>query len=209
MAPTANPHLVIPPLQLGPADADTVVIGVHGRGQDPSFIADLRDRLQDRSSRWIVPSAADQEWYGHRFMDRPADDPAVVLALEAIDSLIATLEHDGVPAERITLVGFSQGACLLAHHLLTRPRRYAGVLLFTGGYLGRPSDPVEFAGDLAGTPVLLGTIDADPWVPLPRTQETDAELRRIGAAVTLLVESGSDHGITAAAVELGSTMLLA
>jgi len=202
-----NPHLVIPPTIVGLSDSRSVIIGVHGRGQDPTFIVQLRDRLHESKARWIVPAAAGREWYGHRFMDQPAGVASVAESLSAISALISRVNDEGTPTERITLLGFSQGACLLAQYALMHPRRYAGLLLFTGGYLGRPSDAVTFTGDLAETPTLLAGIDNDPWVPLPRMLETDAQLRRMNASVTLTIEPGDEHGVSDTAIALGSHLL--
>lgn len=164
--------------------------------------------MNERSALWTVPSAAHHEWYGHRFMERPAEDEAVQESLEAIDILIAQHNDRGCPAERITLLGFSQGACLLAQYALTRPRHYAGLVLLTGGYLGRPEDPVRFSGDLGGTPTLIASIDEDPWVPLSRVLETDAQFRRLNASATLLIEHGTGHTVSNTAVELAARMLV-
>ena len=87
-------------------------------------------------------------------------------------------------ATRLVLGGFSQGACLAAEYALRNPRRYGGLLLFTGGYIGPPGWFPSRSGSFAGTPCFLGTADPDDWVPVWRVHETASVLGALGASVT-------------------------
>ena len=71
--------------------------------------------------------------------------------------------EDGIPSERIALLGFSQGACLALEprHAI---RRYAGVIGFSGGLIGPPGTSFDFAGSLDSTPVFIGCSDVDPRI---------------------------------------------
>ena len=77
-----------------------------------------------------------------------------------------------VPAEKIAILGFSQGACLTSEFAARNPRRYGAVIAFTGGLIGPPGTPRNYAGSLVGTSMFLGTSDPDPHVPFARVQET-------------------------------------
>jgi phospholipase/carboxylesterase len=205
-----NPHRRTSPELWGTTDAQTVVIGVHGRGQGVRDVRAISDRLDIPHARWVAPRAAGNTWYPYHFMDRrPDSDPWLEWALDAIEDAVNVCVDEGTPIERIALLGFSQGACLLAHHALTRPRRYAGIVLYTGGYIGAPNRPARFDGAFQQCPVLLATIDGDPWVPAERVRETEKEFRRLGATVTALFEAGEIHGITENAITLGRQTLQA
>jgi phospholipase/carboxylesterase len=199
----SNPHLGTPISAWGPKDAPFAVLGLHGRGQSPDVIADLRAATGDRIFRWTAPAAADRSWYPFRFMEQPApQDPWLRWSLDAVDAHLDALSREGFTADRVVLVGFSQGACVLAQHALERPRRYAGLALLTGGYIGVPGIDPGFRGDFDGTPTLLATREADAWVPLSRVRETETHLRHLGAEITSLVEPRGDHAISTTATLL-------
>ncbi|MBP1636453.1 MAG: phospholipase/Carboxylesterase [Acidobacteria bacterium] len=103
------------------------------------------------------------------------------------------MEQAGVPAARIALVGFSQGACLALEYAARRARRYAAVVGFSGGLIGPPGTPREFEGSLDGTPVFLGCSNVDPHVPVERVHETAEVLRGLGAVVDERIYPGMGH----------------
>jgi phospholipase/carboxylesterase len=203
-----NPHLGTEVETWGPRDAPLAVLGLHGRGQSPELIADLRASTGDTTMRWVAPAAADRSWYPFRFMEEPpADDPWLTWSLEAIDAHLDALARDGFPPDRVVLLGFSQGACLLAQHALRFPRRYAGLVILTGGYIGAPWLDPDFSGDLERTPTLLATRDADDWVPISRVRETEEHLRDLGAEITTLFEPAGEHAVSGSAIALVARFL--
>jgi predicted esterase len=100
-----------------------------------------------------------------------------------------------VASERIALLGFSQGACLVCESVARHPRRYGAVIAFTGGLIGPPGTPRDYEGSLAGTPVVLASGDPDPHVPFERVQETARVFGRLGASVDLRRYPGLPHTI--------------
>jgi predicted esterase len=69
------------------------------------------------------------------------------------------------------------------------------VVGLTGGLIGPPGTPRDYAGSLGGTPVFLGSSDPDPHVPWARVEETAGVLRRIGAEVTVRRYPGMPHTV--------------
>ena len=51
------------------------------------------------------------------------NQPELDASLEAVGQALSSLEGEGVPAERIGLIGFSQGACLSLEHTARNARR--------------------------------------------------------------------------------------
>ncbi len=198
MLTSDNPHLGTPLRREGPplAQAALAAVLVHGRGQDPGYMRDVAHRIGMDDVRCVYPAAAGNSWYPGRFMDPPeANEPWLGHALDAIDHALATLEEEGFDARRTALIGFSQGACLLAEHLVRRPRPYAAVALLTGGYIGPDGLARHSSGTLPGTPILLSSSEVDEWVPPRRVRETADLLQDIGAAVTLRIHRARDHGV--------------
>jgi predicted esterase len=80
-------------------------------------------------------------------------------------------------------MGFSQGACLSLEFAARHARRYAAVIGLSGGLIGPPGTPRDYAGSLDGTPIFLGCSDIDPHIPLERVHETAEVFERMGARV--------------------------
>lgn len=158
---------------------------------------DQAERLHSTGVRFYCPSAFGQTWYPKQFLEPLADnEPHLSHALDAVDSLARAVEADGFPPERIVLWGFSQGACLISHLVLTRPASYGGLALLTGGFVGPEMLPAPEGRPLQGTSVVMRSIEHDPWVPTGRVKETAKALSAAGADVDLLIAPGNEHIIT-------------
>ncbi|MCE0762509.1 hypothetical protein LWC35_06230 [Pseudonocardia kujensis] len=75
---TLNPHLATPVVRRGPAptQATQAALLVHGRGQDPTFMVGVADRIGLADVHCVLPAAAGEGWYPGRFMDPPeANEP--------------------------------------------------------------------------------------------------------------------------------------
>lgn len=189
--------------------AATAAILVHGRGQQPDFMLELVDRLALPGVAYVLPRATGSTWYPARFMEATdANEPHLSLALEQCTRTVDHVLGQGIPLERLFLVGFSQGACLLSEFLVRTPRRYAGAALHTGGFVGPEGARSAEGGTLAGLPVFMGISRRDEWVPLDRAEETAELLTTMGAQVTLEVYDDQEHHINDAAVARTRALLM-
>lgn len=205
---SGNPHLAAGVECWGEEESSVAVLAVHGRTQSPADMRALADRLDVDGLRWLAPAAAGHTWYPYGFMDeRPDDDPWLGWALDAVDVHLRQLADAGYPPEKVVLLGFSQGACLLAHWALLHPSRYAGLAVLTGGYIGREHEEVSFSGHFGATPALLAGCETDPWVPRSRMAQTEEWLRGLGCELTSLIEPGKTHEVSDTAVELTRQLL--
>jgi phospholipase/carboxylesterase len=192
-----NPHLGQRVVTWGPPEASVVVLAVHGRGQEPEVMRELTARFGALPARFVAPAAAGGSWYPLPFLQPlEANQPHLDEALAAIEARIDTLLDTGTAVGDLVLLGFSQGACLLAHLLLTRPRRLGAAVLLTGGFIG--PDPIEppAGTELADVPVLLRSIEDDPWVPAGRVAETGHLFEAAGARLDVAIEPGKEHVVT-------------
>jgi predicted esterase len=172
------------------------MILVHGRGASAENIMDLADLLPHPGMAYLAPQAANDTWYPYSFMNpMEQNEPYLSSALARLESLVAEVEAAGIPAEKIVLAGFSQGACLASEFAARNARRYGGLLLFSGGLIGPPGTARSYDGSLDGTPVFIGCSDVDFHIPLERVRETTAVLTELGAAVTEKIYPGMDHTI--------------
>lgn len=195
-----GPHAGQPVLAAGPplADARAAVIALHGRGAGAADILGLSGAFDRPNVTWLAPDAAGGAWYPNPFTAPvTANEPYLSSALGVVGALIAHLEGEGIAAERVVLLGFSQGACLAAEYTARNPRRYGGLVVFSGGLIGERVDPSAYAGSLAATPTFVGCSDVDPFIPLARVSESIAVLRTLGADVTERIYPGAGHTVLA------------
>jgi phospholipase/carboxylesterase/glyoxalase family protein len=183
--------------------ARAVMIMVHGRNAAPENILELTDVLDRPQFAYVGPAAAGGTWYPYSFMaPREQNEPGISSGLAVIESLVTTLIARGFAAERIMLLGFSQGACLTSEFAIRHPRRYGGVMALSGGLIGPPGTTWDdVTTSLDGTPVFLGCSDVDPHIPAERVRESEAVFRRLGAAVTRKLYPGMGHVVSGDEIE--------
>lgn len=196
----SSPHRGQPVAAAGrPLDeAERTLILVHGRGATAQGILELGGHLVDDDVALLAPQAAGHTWYPYSFMAPLArNQPYLDSALELLEHVVERVEEAGVPAERIAVGGFSQGACLASEFVARHPRRWGGLVVFSGGLIG--PEGLELAerhpGSLEGTPVFMGCSDRDPHIPRGRFEETGRVLEGMGAEVDLRVYADMGHTI--------------
>ena len=193
-----HPHQHQPVLTLGPspAEARLAAILIHGRGASAEDILGLAHELAIPDIAFLAPQAADHTWYPYSFLSKiEQNEPGLTSALQVIEGLIAQLGEQGVPLERIALMGFSQGACLTLEFAARHARRYAAIAAFSGGVIGPPGTPRDYAGSFDGTPAFLGCSDMDAHIPVDRVRESAEIYRRMGAAVDERIYPRMGHTI--------------
>jgi predicted esterase len=144
----------------------------------------------------LAPQAAGRTWYPLSFLSPlPDNEPGITSGLGVLAGLVAMLTAQGIPTNRIALLGFSQGACLSLEFAARHPQRFAAVIGLSGGLIGPPGTPRDYPGSLDRTPVFLGCSDVDPHIPLARVHESADVFRRMGAAVDERIYAGMGHTI--------------
>lgn len=178
------------------AVAKAAMILLHGRGATAVSILELAEELHHPEFAYLAPQAAGNTWYPYSFL-APMDqnEPGLSSGLQVVANLISQIEKAGIPAEKIVLAGFSQGACLASEFVARNARRYGGLLAFSGGVIGPPGTPRDYAGSLAGMPVFLGCSDVDFHIPLARVEETAVTLANLGANVNKQIYPNMGHTI--------------
>lgn len=195
---TDSPHANTPVLRVGRplAEARAALILVHGRGATAESILSLADYLPHPDMAYLAPQAAGNTWYPTTFLAPMAqNEPWLSSALRRLEEVVTEVTAAGIPAERIVLAGFSQGACLASEFVARHAQRYGGLLAFSGGLIGPPGTPRDYRGALAGTPVFIGCSDVDPHIPLARVEETAEVLAGLGAVVDKRIYPRLGHTI--------------
>jgi phospholipase/carboxylesterase len=184
------------------ASATSALVLLHGRGATAEDILDLGVHLRLENTALIAPQAHEFTWYPERFLaPLERNQPWLDAALATLSSIAADLRNQGLDAERVAWLGFSQGACLVSEWCARNPARRRGIFALTGGRIGPPgtdfSVPAAAHGSLTGTPAFFGCGDPDPHIPWFRVEETAASYRELGADVTVRRYPGAPHSVNA------------
>lgn len=207
---SSDPHRNTPVLQLGASltTAVGVVILLHGRGGSAEDILGLAHDMYLPQLTYLAPQASGHTWYPNSFL-APVEQnqPWLSSALKKVSSVLQMAAEAGISADRIVVAGFSQGACLSTEFVASHPRRYAGLIAFTGGLIGQPGSDLSHPGSLNGTPAFFGSGDPDPHVPWQRVQESADILARMGAQVKAIRFPGRGHTISSEELEAATALL--
>ena len=189
-----SPHDLPAALSGAPLErARVAVLAVHGRGSTSERFTDEIERaLGGRSDVAIVaPQAATRTWYPNGFEAPIADNqPHLDAALGSLDGAWAAITAH-VPAERVVIVGFSQGACLALSWLATRSARPGHAMIWSGAH----NPALGALQNVEGLPITLSVSEDDRWIPNNTFRATVTALEEGGAKVHARVRPGSTHHI--------------
>jgi predicted esterase len=189
-------------------EAAATMLMVHGRGAGVDDMRALATELDRPDVACIAPAAAGRTWYPYSFLEPLArNEPYLSSALRLLGRALAKAADAKLPAERLLLLGFSQGACLALEYAARNARRFGGVAGLSGGLIGPEGTPRDYVGGFAGTPVFLGCGDVDPHIPKRRVDETADMCRRLGATVTERIYPGMGHTVNSEETTVVQSML--
>jgi phospholipase/carboxylesterase len=176
--------------------ARAAVVLLHGRGGSAEDSLGLADVLAVPDIAYLAPQAPGHTWYPLSFLaPLEQNEPSLSRALAAVGAVVGAVVSSGQAAERIVLMGFSQGGCLALEYGARNARRYGGLVGLSAGLIGPQGTPRNYAGTLAGTPAFLGCSDIDGHIPEWRVHESTEVLRGLGAEVTERIYPGMGHTI--------------
>jgi predicted esterase len=189
-------------------DADAVLVLLHGRGGSAQDMIGLFDEIDIPQLAALAPQAPGHTWYPQSFLAPiESNQPYLDNSLRTVAKVVNDLIARGTSADRIALLGFSQGACLCTEFCARHPRRYGAIIALTGGLIGPPGTRRNYPGSLDATPVFLGSSDPDPHVPFSRVQETRDVFTAMGASVELRRYPGMPHTINEEEILIARQML--
>jgi phospholipase/carboxylesterase len=149
----------------------------------------------DDAVAYVLPRAADRSWYPGRFYDPMEDnEPWLGWSLEAVEAAVVQARGGRRSLPDLALVGFSQGACIVAEHLARRPEPYGAAAILTGALFGTAAERLP-VGSLGGLPMFFGIAQGDDWIPVDAFRDTVEPFRRAGARCDLHVYDEQDHGV--------------
>jgi phospholipase/carboxylesterase len=173
--------------------ARAAMVLLHGRGATAEDIMTVASEVQMPGWAFLAPQAAGNTWYPNPFTaPLESNEPYLTAALDTVTRAVERVETR-VPAQRIVVLGFSQGACLTLEWAARNARRYGGIVGLSGGLIGPEGTSRDYSGAFDQTPVFLGCSDIDPHIPMQRVVEAGEVLKRIGGDVTVRFYPGMGH----------------
>ncbi len=176
--------------------ARAAMVLLHGRGASAGNILELTHEFHVPRFVYLAPQAANLSWYPNSFLAPiESNEPGISSGLSVVRDIVSGIEKEGIPCERIILLGFSQGACLALEFAARNTRRWGGVVGLSGGLIGPEGVPRDYPGSLQGTPVFLGCSDVDFHIPKERVLETAGVMKRLGGEVTMNLYANIGHTV--------------
>jgi phospholipase/carboxylesterase len=187
-------------------EAKQVVVFLHGYGADGANLLSLSDPLSPHmpATAFYAPNAPEPckgTPFGRQWFAIPRFDGSTeVQARAGLDAAAADLngfiDHilktEGLTADRLILLGFSQGAMMALHVAPRRDAPIAGVVAISGKLI----NPMALRAQAKVKPeVLLIHGDRDDVVPFGEMHLAGQALQEAGFATYAHVMQGTGHGI--------------
>ncbi|MDQ0314668.1 alpha/beta hydrolase [Amorphus orientalis] len=192
-----------------------LVVLLHGYGADGSDLIELArmwaPALPDVA--FVAPDAPDhcemapigRQWFPLTLRDPSEYWRGVTAAAPLLDRFLDDqLVRYGLGADRLALVGFSQGTMMALHVGFRRAERIAGLI----GYSGLMAGPDRIESEMTHRfPVLLVHGADDDLLPADLTRTTAEHLDLLKVPVSSHIEPGLGHGINEMGARLGLNFL--
>jgi len=180
------------------AEPNATVIWLHGLGADGHDFEPIVPQLglpDDLAVRFLFPHAPSMPvtlnggyimpaWYDIQQNDLGIahDHDGILRSAKNIQMLIEQEQMRGIPASRIILAGFSQGAAMALHIGLRQTEALAGIMALSG-YLLLPDQTAQWTQAAIATPILIAHGIHDPVVPFSLGDSTCRSLKSLGYPV--------------------------
>ena len=192
--------------------ADALVVLLHGYGSNGADLIGLAPMWQRLlpAAAFVAPDAPQRvPGYpgGHQWWPLASFDPAALAAGAAaatpvLDAFLdAELARAGLAADRLVLLGFSQGTMMALQVGLRRTQRIAAII----GYSGALADVGSLDAELrTRPPILLVHGAADPVVPAMAMTLAERRLTALGCTVETRLTPRLEHSVDADGIAAGA-----
>lgn len=184
---------ILPCVEIGPQrePAEGSVVWLHGLGASGHDFEPIVPMLRQPGLRFVFPHAPSlpvtinggfvmPAWYDILTLDRSPDresEADIRRSATLIEALIEREKERGVPAERIVLAGFSQGAAMAMHVGLRHSQTLAGLMILSGYRVLPKHYETERSEANQRTPMLVCHGTLDPMLPIDLGHEARDFLR--------------------------------
>jgi phospholipase/carboxylesterase len=213
---TTLPKLTGPSLQPAAGGAPgEIILLLHGYGSNGADLLGLAPlwRHARPHALFVAPNAPERctgvpggfQWWALTEISRAGIAAGAARAAPALDAYIdGLLAEHRLGADRLVLVGFSQGTMMALHVGIRREAQVAGIV----AYSGMLADNGKLAADVRSKPpILLIHGASDPVVPPLAFHEAKAGLHRLGFDVDAHLTPGLGHSVNEQGIRAGGKFL--
>ncbi|EKX44434.1 hypothetical protein GUITHDRAFT_87404, partial [Guillardia theta CCMP2712] len=182
------------PIVVSPTSRHTAtVIWLHGLGDNGSGWSDVARQLNLPWIKFLLPNAPSRPvtinmgasmpaWADIKGLspDAPEDEEGTMKTRQYIHDLIAEEVKNGIPADRIMVGGFSQGAAMACFAALTHEVRLGGCFVLSGYLAMRNKVPRLVTKEGVSTPFFQAHGVQDPVVPFMFGQLSSNVIQSLG-----------------------------
>jgi phospholipase/carboxylesterase len=180
-----------------------LVIFLHGYGADEQDLFSLVDELPQGYTYLSVRAPADTgqggyQWFAPQKGAAEYDGVHTDVAASEqriVDFVAAAVRKYHTRADKVTLIGFSQGAIMNYQVALDHPHSVGAVAVLSGKLLPPLRARLHASADYRGVRWFIGHGTADPVLPVSGATQADEALRGIGVTPDFHVYPGLRHGI--------------
>ncbi|MEL6979611.1 MAG: alpha/beta fold hydrolase [Pseudomonadota bacterium] len=199
-------------------EASALVVLLHGYGANGDDLFGLAEPLSGilPHAAFSAPNAPERtpmspfgfQWFPIPWIDGSSEEAmreGFVQAEADLDAFLdAELTRHALTADRLALIGFSQGAMMALQAAPRREPSVAGVV----GFSGRLADASRLAQEARSKPpVLLVHGDQDDVIPVAALEEARSGLAAADFPVRWHVSAGVGHGIAPDGLQLAAEFL--
>jgi phospholipase/carboxylesterase len=161
-----------------------LMVMLHGLGDSLEGFRWLPEALDLPWLNYLLVNAPDEYYGGYSWFDLDDPAPGVKRSRELLFTLLEDLRGKDLPADQITLGGFSQGCLMSAEVGLRYPQVLAGIVGISG-WVWEPETLIrELPAAALRQRLLLTHGTADPMLPIARTRAQIPLLQAAGLNVT-------------------------
>ncbi len=212
------------------ANAKSAVILLHGYGSNgddliglaPFFAQSLPNTVfysPNAPERWEGGFSGSYQWFTLQGYDPEALRRSSATAPGIYDTMLGGAEkaegflnsyidnvmaHHALPANKVALIGFSQGTMMSLHVGLRRTEALAGIVGFSGAIVGASKLGTAIK---SRPPILLVHGEADPVVPIEAFGEIKKVLTANNVPFDAMIVPGLQHGIDPTGATRAATFL--
>ena len=185
-----------------------LVILLHGYGSNEKDLFGLKDLLPAQATYLSVRAPLElapghYQWFRQKGTAAPYDGVSTDLANAGsvlTDFIVKAAAKYHTPANRVYLVGFSQGAMMTYEVALRRPDVLGGIAALSGRLLPVVEQQMRGAPEYRHLQVFIGHGSADQRVGFSGATHAQAELKKVGVAPQFHAYPGLGHSISEAEV---------
>lgn len=198
-----------------PKPIDTLVVFMHGYGSNGDDLISLASDFAETlpNAMYISPNApypfegmpfpGSYQWGSLREFTKKSLNREINKVLPTIENYLkATLERFSLGADRLVLIGFSQGAYTALSTALYTNVKPRAVLGYSGAFIENPEMPILHKPEIC---LIHG--DMDDVLPVDNLREAEVTFTKLKIPLEAHICRGLGHGISPKGIEIGKQFL--